>query len=139
MAAGDRPIRAEAQPDEHIAAETLDERQAFVHFALVRNFDHKRPIRKAFQYLFDQAEALLDFPNAHPDARVDIALVENRHLELQRVVGRIARRAARIDGAARGAADIAAGAELPRKLALEDAGGYGAVLQRGGIVVNFDQ
>src|SRR6185369_15422265 len=107
--------RADAQPDEHIAAETLDERQAFAHFALVRNFDHKRLIGKAFQYLFDQAEALLDFANAHPDARVDIALRKHRHIELQRAVRRIAGRAAHIEATSRGAADIAAGAELPRQ------------------------
>ncbi len=41
---------------------------------------------------------------------------QHRHLELQPVVGRDSPASARIEGAARGAADIAAGAELPRQL-----------------------
>ncbi len=41
--------------------------------------------------------------------------VAHRHLEGERVIGRVAGDAARIEGAAGGAADIAAGAELPRQ------------------------
>ena len=65
--------------------------------------------------------------------------VEDRHGEFELVVGRVARRLARIETAAAGAADIAAGAELPREFGRHDAGRHGAVLQRGGVVVEFDQ
>ena len=72
-------------------------------------------------------------------ARVDVALVQHRHLEVQPVVGRIADRPARVEVAARGAADKAAGAEPARQLGRQDAGADGAVLQRGGLVVELHQ
>src|SRR5882672_11555726 len=130
MAARDAAVCADAQPDEHVAAEGLDQSEAFAHFASAWDFNLDRSFGQARQNLLDQSEALLDLANAHPDARVDVALVEHRHVEPQRIVRRITGRAARIDGPARGAADMTAGAELPRKLGLEDACGDGAVLQR---------
>ena len=89
--------------------------------------------------LLDQRHALLDLADAHPDAGIDVALLEHGHVE--RRAGRRAdrRSAARIESAARGAADIAAGAELLRQRGLQDAGGDGAILQRGGVVVDLDQ
>src|SRR6185312_16561725 len=87
-------------------------------------------IRQAIENLLDQRQTLLDLADADPHARIDVAGFEHRYLERQHVVGRIARRAPDIDGAARGAADIAAGAKLERIVRLDDAGGDGAVLQR---------
>ena len=71
-----------------------------------------RAFRQPVQDLVDQRQALLDLADADPDARVDVAFVEHRHLEAQAVIGRIGQRPARIEDAARGAADIAAGAVL---------------------------
>ena len=63
----------------------------------------------------------------------------HRHVEGEAGIGRIARRLAGIERAPRGAADEAAGAVLARQLRAQDAGADGAVLQRGGIVVELDQ
>ena len=140
MAARDRAVGAEAQPDQHVAAEAFDQRQAFADFA------GGRDIATAIGPSGRRARICSIRPRLCSISRMRIqtrALTspscEHRHVELQRVVGRIAGRAARVEGAARGAADIAAGAELPRELGLEDAGADGAVLQRGGVVVELDQ
>ena len=89
--------------------------------------------------LIDQRHALLDLADAHPYARIHIAFLEHRHVERELIVGRIGERAPDVEGAAGGAADIAAGAELLRQRGLKDPGGDGAVLQRSGVVVDFDQ
>ena len=62
----------------------------------------------------DQREALLDFADADPDPRIDVAGIQHRHLERQRVVRCVSRASARIEISARRAPDIAAGAELAR-------------------------
>ena len=107
-----------------------------------RREPHRRgaaPSGRPLQDLLDQRQALLDLADADPDAGIDVALRRAPARRSERVVGRIGRASARVEGAARGAADIAAGAELPRELGLQDAGGDGAVLQRGGVVVELDQ
>ena len=71
--------------------------------------------RQAFQHLLDQRQALLDLLDADPDARVDVAFVSHRHVEMKLVVRRIADRPARVEVAAGGAADIAAGTEASRE------------------------
>ena len=65
--------------------------------------------------------------------------LQHRDLELELVVGRIAGRAARIEGAAGGAPDVAAGGEPAHQLGRDPAGRDRAVLQRGGVVVELDQ
>ena len=80
-----------------------------------------------------------DLVDAHPHAGVDVALLPHRHVEAQVAVGRVARQLAGVEGAPRGAADEAAGAVLAGQLPRQDAGGDGAVLQRGGAVVELDQ
>src|SRR5260370_570395 len=82
-----------------------------------------------FRNLIYQPETLLDRADAHPDAGVDVAGLERGGLEIEPIVGRIAGRLARIEGAAAGTPDIAASAELPCQLAAEDPGGGGAILQ----------
>src|SRR5262249_5418391 len=77
--------------------------------------------------------------DAHPDARIDVAFGEDRYGKVEAVVRRIARSLARVEDAAAGAADKAAGAELLRPFWTDDAGADGAVLQRGSVVVELDQ
>ena len=114
MAALDQPVVAEAHPDQHVAAEGLDQRQPFSRCAGF-SASVRWALGQALQDLLDQPETLLDLADADPDPRVDIAVVAHRHLEIELVVGRVADRFARIEGAARGAADIAAGAEGARE------------------------
>ena len=135
-----RAARREAHPGQNVAAEALDQCQAF-HVA------HRRPCRldadgsggKPVQDLLDQEEGLLDLVDAQPHAGIDVTLLAHRHLEAQVGVGGIARLLAGIEGAARGAADEAAGSVLACQFRLQNAGGDGAVLHRGGAVVELDQ
>ena len=59
--------------------------------------------------------------------------------KVELIVGRIARRFAHIEIASAGAPDIAARAELACQLGAQDSSADGAVLQRGGFVVKFDE
>ena len=52
-----------------------------------RGFD--RPARQPIEDLRDQRQALLDFADADPDARIDVTLLQQRNVELQLVIGRI--------------------------------------------------
>ena len=89
--------------------------------------------------LVNQRQALLNFANTDPYARIDVAGGKHRHLECEFVIGCVAGRAARIEAASRGAPDIAAGAELAGVRGTQHAGAHRAILQRGGVVVEFNQ
>ena len=89
--------------------------------------------------LLDQREALLDLANADPDARVDIASVEHRHIEAERVVGRIGRSGGRRSSGRRRVRHSRPRANCRGKRGRSDAGSDGAVLQRGGAVIEVDQ
>ena len=65
--------------------------------------------------------------------------VQHRHIEVQPIIRRIADRPARVEIAARCAADIAAGAEAACQFGRQDAGADRAVLQRRGLVVELHQ
>ena len=134
-----RPDRAAGGARQNVAAESLDDRHAFARLHPVRRFGEQRSLRKYVQYLVDQGKRLLDFAHADPDARVDVALVQHRYLEAQAVVGWIGKRAARVERSAGRAADIAPGGVLPGQCLREHAGIDGAILQRGSVVVKFNQ
>ena len=91
------------------------------------------------QHLLDQRQALVDLLDTDQGTRVDVAVVQHRHLEVQPIIGRIADRPARVEIASRRAADIAAGTEAARQLGRQDAGADRAVLQRRGLVVELHQ
>ena len=105
-----RPSSVKPQPDQDIAAEAFDQRQPFARCTGWLREDIA--LRQAGEDLLDQRQALLDFADADPDAGIDVAVLQNRNLEPQPVVRRVRPIAPRIESAARGAADIAAGAEL---------------------------
>src|ERR1700682_2208290 len=102
----------EPQPSEHVAAEPFGEAEPFRRSTRGGDRDRDGAVRQARQYLVDQSETLLDLANAYPDACIDIARGQHRHLELNLVIGRIGERLARIEGTTAGAADVTAGAEL---------------------------
>src|ERR1700730_13256743 len=99
----------QAKPDQNVAAEPLDDRHAFARLHSVRRFGSQWPFGKPVHDLANQGKRLLDFAHADPDARVDVALVEDRYLEAQAVVRRIDERPPRVERSAGRAADIAAG------------------------------
>ena len=103
------------------------------------NVDKERTFRKVLQDLIDQQERLFDLANANPYPGVDVALGQNWHVEAQTVIGRIAEYPSRIECTPGGAADVAARAELLRQRGFENSRSNGAILQRGRIVVEFDQ
>ena len=73
------------------------------------------PSGSSAENLLDQSQALLDLADADPDAGVDVAFGQHRDVEVELVVGRIARRrAARRRRGREARPTIAAGAELLR-------------------------
>src|SRR4051794_13681721 len=125
----------QAEPNQNVAAEPLDDSHAFARLRTMPNVYSRRPPGKPVQYLVDQCKGLLDLAYANPDARIDIALVQHGHLKAQAIVGRVGEGAARIEGASGRPADVAAGGILPGQCGFEYAGIDGAILQRCGVVV----
>jgi hypothetical protein len=73
MAAFNLSVAPEPCPNQDVAAESLEKREARRrlipwHF---RKLDTDRPARQVVDRLFDQMQALFDFADANPDARVD--------------------------------------------------------------------
>src|SRR6476619_2418943 len=138
MAALDQAILADAHGDEHVAAACLNQRETLPDAARLGAVGVNAAFGQAFEDLIDQPQTLLDLTDADPYARVDIAVVADWHLEFELVIRRISHSFPRVEGTARSAADIAAGSEGARQGRCEVAGGDGAVLQRGGVVVDLD-
>src|SRR5438876_3016896 len=95
-------------------------------------------LRQSVKNLLDQSEALLDLADTQPDARVDIAGCQNGNGKVELVVGCIAGSFSRVEVAAAGAADESGRAVSLRQCGLNHAGQCGAILQRGGIVIELD-
>src|SRR5215217_4606328 len=72
---------AQTQPDQDVAAESLHDRHPLAHLPAKRDVLVCRTFGKPAQDLLDQRKALLDFTYPDPDARVDVALAEDRHVE----------------------------------------------------------
>src|SRR5579872_1559369 len=136
MAALDAPA-VEPHPSQNVAAKSFGKSQA-----LAARRREQRPdgsIRQPRKNLFDQRKALLDFADPHPDAGVDIACREYRNIKVELIVGGIAMRFAHIEIASAGPSHIAARAELACQLGGHDSRADGAVLQRSGFVVKFNE
>ncbi len=117
VAALDRAVGVEPQPDQDVAAERLPTSAMPSRPRPARQRRAgSRPGGQPLEDLLDQRQALLDLADADPHPRVDVAVARAPAPRSELVVGRIARGPARIEGAARGAADVAAGAESPRQL-----------------------
>ena len=85
VAALDVAVGAGPDPDEHVAAKALDQRDPFARIArsprvMGMPID---PDGSWLQDLIDQRQALLDLADADPDSRVHVAVFEHRHVELQ--------------------------------------------------------
>src|SRR3954468_17570924 len=132
-------LTIKAQPDQDITTEGFSETEAFANFVGRFYIRLDRAIRQSPQHLLDQRQTLLDLLDADPDSGIDIAVVARRHLEEELVIGRIAKRLARVEGATAGASHVAASAELAGVIGAQNAGLRGAVLQRGGVVVEPDE
>jgi hypothetical protein len=104
---------------EDIAAKALDERDAFA--GPRRHRDGDRSLRQTAQDLANELDARGHLAEAHEHAAVHVAVDKHGHLEIQSIVGRIARQAPHIDAAPRAAADIAAGGEAVHEFAVHDA------------------
>src|SRR5688572_12888762 len=137
MRALDPATGTEAHPGEDIAAKALDQRGPFVGF--FRQSAEDRPRRQALENLLDERQALLDFLYADPHARVDVARMDYWDGESQALVGCITRRAPRVEVAPGGAAHVAAGGELLREGRRQYPGADGPILQRGSVLVEFDE
>src|SRR5437764_945248 len=97
MAARDA-VALHPHPHEHVATKTFDQPQPLDRIAAIAaEIDLDRSVRQALKNLFDKLQALLDLADAHPDAGVDVASIEHRHVEIEPIIGRIARPLARIE------------------------------------------
>ena len=96
----------EPQPGQYVSAKSFSESQSLSPGD--DNWDSNRAIRQALKDLIDQPKALLDFADADPDARINIACRKYWNRKVELIVGSIAGRLAGIDIPAAGAPDIAA-------------------------------
>ena len=128
------PAIPQAQPDQDVAAKSLDDRHTFPchtfpHLPPMPRMRAQRALGKLPDDLVDLRNTLLDLTHADPDACVDITFIQNRDLEAQPVIGRIGEGPARIEGSAGRAADVTSGGILPGQRRHEHAGIDGAILQ----------
>src|SRR5690606_23538357 len=77
--------------------------------------------------------------DTNPDPGIDVAFVQEGDIEVEPVIGRVARRTPRVEEATARTSDITACAKLTDQRLRHDSGAYGPVLQRRGVVVEFDQ
>ena len=73
VAARHAALAVEPQPDQHIAAERFHQAEAFADFAFGQDRGVDFAVRQAFEDLLDQRQALLDFANADPHPRINVA------------------------------------------------------------------
>jgi hypothetical protein len=109
VAAPDGAVVLQPQPHQNIAPEPLDDAQPLPSGGRDRRQD--RAVGNAGEKLVDQPQALLDLAHADPDPGVDIGVLAHRHLESQRVVGRVGKCPAGVERTAGGAPDKTAGGE----------------------------
>src|SRR5262249_37607441 len=94
VAAIDRAVGTDPEPREDVAAEPFDQGHAFRGAACASQCGHvNRSWWQLAQDLLDQAEALLHLADADPEARIHVARLNDRDLELQSLVRRVAGRA----------------------------------------------
>src|SRR5260221_333290 len=130
---------ADPDPRKNIAAEAFNQRCALGGDRGCRDGNVDRAGRQLAEDLLDERQALLHFLDANPHPGIHVAGLDDRHFEFQPVVRRIAWRAPRVETAARGASDVAAGSELLREGGRKDAGSDRAVFERRGVFVKLDQ
>jgi len=83
------PAILQANPNQNVAAKSLDDGHAFAGFPKLLYFCPQWAFRKPVQDLIDQGKTLLKLAHANPDARVDIPLIQDRYLEAQAVIWRV--------------------------------------------------
>ena len=119
MAARHAAFAVEPQPHQYVAAERLNYRRAFA--ASLTSGRRSAAPAAAIENLLDQRQALFDLANTDPYPCIDVAGIEHGHVEGQFIIGRIGEARDALEGAARGAADITAGAELACAFRFHDA------------------
>src|SRR5213079_1551411 len=107
----------------------LDQSQSFAASAGHVDCCGDRPLWQALEYLLHQCQALLDFTDANPDARVDVARSEHRNGEIEIGIRRVAGRFAGVEIATAGPSDKTRRAEPARHRGVENPGRGGTVLQ----------
>src|SRR5262249_61450235 len=100
------PAAFESHPYQHVTAKRFRHSETFAHLAIGIDRDPHRACGQTSQDLIYQGEALLDLPDAHPDAGVHVTGVEYGNFEIEPIVGWIAGHLARIEGAAAGTPHI---------------------------------
>src|SRR5216683_4476090 len=138
MYAGEPAVGGKAHAHEDIAAERLDQGRALARREC-RRLAANGARRESVEQLADDANALSDLVQADHQASIDVAGRARPEAEVRAIVRRIGEGLARVEGASRCAADKATRGILADQGRRNDAGGDGAILQRGqGIVDALD-
>src|SRR5579872_4151754 len=127
MASFDQTI-PQAEPNQNVATKSLDDRHAFPRITKLIRLFPQWSFGNPVQNLVDQRKALLDLADTDPNARIDVALIQDGYLKAQAIVWRIGKGPARVEGSAGGAADVAAGGILFGKCGVEHTGIDRAIL-----------
>ena len=129
MAACDTPGLIKPRPDQDVAAEAFNQPEA-LGGPRDDGFgrDAHRAVRQAVENLFDQSNTLFDLADADPHACIDVTVIEDRHVELELVVGRIDACPARIESAPGRTPNIAPRPELTHQRGCQVARRHRAIL-----------
>src|ERR1043165_355519 len=136
MAAHDA-ASGDADPNKHVAAEPLRNRHSLTWFVRHPDRNLHGSCGKRREPAFQQTDALLHFANAHPDASVDIAFVEYRHVKLRTLIWRVGEIAASVKIAPGSTAHESAWCPALDEFRVDKARCASAILQRRCIVVEF--
>src|SRR5258708_19750892 len=91
------PTIPQAEPNQNVAAKSLDDRHGFPRLTKLARLCPQRAFAKPVQHLVDQGEALLNLPHTDPDARIHITLIQDSYLKAQAIIRRLAKGPARVD------------------------------------------
>ena len=95
MAPCDTAVGIKTNPYKYVAAKSLHDGQSLT--GLERHFTYDRAGWELAKDLLYQRDTLLDFVNANPNPRVNVAFAANRNFKIQSIIGLIEIRAAGIE------------------------------------------
>src|SRR5260370_41294878 len=128
MAALNAPIEADSDVRENVSPKPLDKGRAFD--GRSGRSDHRQMHGarwKACERCLEPADAVLDLPDPHPHARIDVAFGPHDDLDGCQIVRRIRQANSGVARAPPGPPDIAGGRKLPWKRGAAPARAGGAV------------
>ena len=81
MAALDPAVTADPDPDQYVAAKALDQRHPLSLLPRILRLGPRCAIGQLLADLFQHRKALLTLADPHPQASIDVARLQDRHIE----------------------------------------------------------